>query len=254
MILKNKFEACGKQLSGLSSEVLNSAKNIQEQFIELRDEYVSGFKSFASFVKKGAEELITGRELDIAALEFGNDVYKLTLSDLPVSVELDLVNTGVRTDGDRLALKMTVSDRSSVQPVVLESRELYLFRVLPHIVTTVGVIFADPLANTAIQTQFQMAPSFNILFKGIGDQGCRRKSVIYNRLLDWGIGLNISAPDFNHDDVPEMTAGIVISGLHDYLQSGFGFNVFTGDPFWFFGLRFPVPSFNISTSTPGRIE
>ena len=254
LMLKTKIELIGNQLSGLSQEILNSATNVKEQFIILEDEYVDGYKSFKTFVIKGAREIISGRELDMAALEFGGNVYKHSLSSIPGSAEIDLVNTGVRTDGDRLAIKMVVSDKRAEQPILLESRELYMFRVLPHIVTTVGVIFADPLANTAIQTQFQMAPSFNILFKGIGDQGRRRKSVIYNRLFDWGIGIHIAAPDFNKDDVPEMAAGIVISSLHDYLQSGFAFNVFTGDPYWFFGLRFPVPSFNISTSTPGRME
>ena len=129
-----------------------------------------------------------------------------------------------------------------------------MFKVLPHIITTVGVIFADPLANNAVQTQFQMAPAYNVIFKGFCDQGCRRKSVIYNRLFDWGVGLHISAPDFDKDDVPEIAAGVVISSLHDYLQGGFAFNLFTGDPFWFFGLRFPIPSFNMSASSPGTIE
>jgi hypothetical protein len=249
LILKNKIEKLGAQLSQIDDAILQSAQNVKALFGNLHTEFISGFNSFEASVRKKAEELIMGKKLDIAALEFGNEVFKLTLSDLPQHTELDLFNTGVRTDGDRLVLKLAVSDKNTVKPITLETRELYMFKVLPHIISTVGVIFADPLANTGVQTQFQMAPSYSVLYKGLGDQDCRRKSVVYNRLFDWGIGLNISAPDFNKDDVPELGAGVVISCLHDYLQSGFAFNVFTGDPYWFFGLRFPIPSFNVSTSS-----
>ena len=110
-----------------------------------------------------------------------------------------------------------------------------------------GVIFADPLARTNVKTQFQMAPYYNLIFKGLFDQKIRRKSVTYNRILDWGIGLHISAPDFDGDDVPELGTGIVVSVLHDYIQSGIAINVFTGDPYWYFGLRLPIPSFNIGS-------
>lgn len=57
----------------------------------------------------------------------------------------------------------------------------------------------------------------------------------------------MSAPDFDADDVPELGVGVVASLLHDYVQSGIAINVFTGDPYWFFGLKLPVPSFNIGT-------
>jgi hypothetical protein len=228
--------------------------SLRYNFKKLEEEFNSGYKSFEALARKKASEIIYGVQLDIAALEFGEEVYKLTLSDLPASVELDLINTGIRSDGDRLVLKMIVADKNSMQSRTLESREIYLFRILPHVITTVGVVFADPLAETEIQAQFQMAPSFNFLFKGLGDQKCRRKSVAYNRLFDWGIGLHLAAPDFDKDDVPEIAAGVVVSTLHDYLQGGFAFNIFTGDPYWFFGLRFPIPSFNIGASSQAQVE
>ena len=253
-IILTNLKTIKDQVKGLGTAVIAQKDTIAELLNDFYLKYEAKVNYLKSFAEKNIDEFIYGRELDMAALEFGNDVHKLSLNDLPDHVELDLIYTGVRTDGDRLALKMTVSDRETVQPLLLTSREIYMFKVLPHIITTVGVIFADPLANNAVQTQFQMAPAYNVIFKGLGDQGRRRKSVIYNRLFDWGVGLHISAPDFDKDDVPEIAAGVVISSLHDYLQGGFAFNLFTGDPFWFFGLRFPIPSFNMSASSPGTIE
>jgi hypothetical protein len=230
------------------------ADSIRTRFELLRNEFTSNFRAFEASARKKASEIIYGVELDEAAFKFGEDVYKLTLSDIPEAAELDLVNTGVRSDGDRLVLKLVMTDKGSPYQKTLETREIYLFRVLPHVITTVGVVFADPLARTEIQAQFQMAPSFNLLFKGLGDQKCRRRSVAYNRMFDWGLGLHLAAPDFDKDDVPEIAAGVVVSTLHDYLQGGFAFNIFTGDPYWFFGLRFPIPSFNIGASSQVQVE
>lgn len=253
-IIKNKIVALAEQFDALAPDLADLVDSTKYLVKGLHDEFLSGFRSFKALAKKKASEFINGVELDLAALEFSNEVYKLAITDLPTSTDLDLINTGVRKDGDRLVLKMTVLEKNNPQVRTLETRELYLFRVLPHVITTVGVIFADPLANTAIQTQFQMAPSCNFLFKGLGDQKCRRRSVAYNRMFDWGFGLHIAAPDFDKDDVPELSAGLVVSTLHDYLQSGFGINIFTGDPYWFFGLRFPIPTFNIGASSQVQVE
>ncbi|WP_378187939.1 hypothetical protein ACE939_05955 [Aquimarina sp. W85] len=194
---------------------------------------------------KHVKILLQGTLVDFEALQFSNDVLKLMLSELPSKSNLDLHTVGLRQQGDRVLFKLVVL--SPKEEVYVENREIHLYKILPHIEGTVGVIFADPLSHTSVQTQFQMAPYYNMLFKGIFDQGLRRKSVAYNKIFDWGIGLHISAPDFDGDDVPELGTGIVVSALHDYLQSGIAINVFTGDPYWFFGLRLPVPSFSIST-------
>lgn len=247
--IKEQLRETGARIAGLKPALLELTDSLRYEFKRLENEFNSGYKSLEALTTKKAKEILYGVELDLAALEFGTEVYKLTLSDLPSSAELDLINTGARSDGDRLVLKMVVSDNDSFQSRTLDSREIYLFRVLPHVITTVGVVFADPLTETKIQAQFQMAPSFNFLFKGLGDQKCRRKSVAYNRLFDWGIGIHLAAPDFDKDDVPEIAAGVVVSTLHDYLQGGLAYNIFTGDPYWFFGLRFPIPSFNIGASS-----
>lgn len=191
------------------------------------------------------KESLLGTPVDFGLLKFSDKVFKLSLKDLPKQADLDLYTTGIRQDGDRIALKFEIATKE--KPIYTENREMYMFRILPHIESSVGVIFADPLARTNVKTQFQMSPYYNLIIKGLFDQKKRRKSVTYNRILNWGIGLHISAPDFDGDDVPELGTGIVLSGLNDYIQSGIAINVFTGDPYWFFGLRLPIPSFNIGS-------
>lgn len=189
--------------------------------------------------------LLQGTPVDFELLKFSDKVFKLSLKDVPKQADLDLYTAGIRQGGDRIAFKFEVATKQKT--IYTENREVYMFRVLPHIESTVGVIFADPLARTNVQTQFQMAPYYNLILKGLWDQKLRRKSVTYNRIFNWGIGLHISAPDFDGDDVPELGTGLVVSILNDYVQSGIAINVFTGDPYWYFGLRLPIPSFNIGS-------
>ena len=185
-----------------------------------------------------------GMKVDVAALQFGKEVFQLSLSQMKTSTELDLADTGVRDEGDVIVFKFLLKTQDGVKSLIEENRRIYLFKVLPHIIGTVGIVFTHPFTSTAIQADFQIAPYYNVLFKGFIDRNRRRKSVSYNQIFDWSVGLHLSAPDYDKDDVPELGAGLVISGLHDYLQTGVAYNLFTGDPYWFFGLRIPLPTFN----------
>ncbi|WP_148782199.1 hypothetical protein [Aquimarina intermedia] len=245
----------GKQLV---LKFVNTYENLKklgqdtEEIAKLGEELTKIITTYTSWLEivsqdslfKNIKSLLRGVEVDFEALQFSDEVLNLMLSEVPKDTELDLYTAGIRQQGDRILFKLLL--RAPTKEIYQETREIYLYKVLPHIEGTVGVVFADPLSRTAIETQFQMAPYYNMLLKGVFDQKLRRQSVAYNRIFDWGIGLHISAPDFDGDDVPELGTGIVVSALHDYLQTGLAINVFTGDPYWFFGLRLPVPSFSIS--------
>ena len=237
---KDLTQTLGTNLSNLLNDTDRLHNFIKSWFEALLDR--NGFDKI--------KELLQGTAVDYELLEFTDQVFKLSLKNIPLKADLDLFTTGVRANGDRLVFKLEVISQSGM--IYNEKREIYMYKILPHIEGTVGVIFADPLANTAIETQFQMAPYYNMILKGVFDQKLRRRSISYNRMFDWGVGLHISAPDFDGDDVPELGAGIVLSVLHDYIQSGAAINIFTGDPYWFFGLRLPVPSFNIGMSGNGN--
>ncbi|GGG05672.1 hypothetical protein GCM10011344_02690 [Dokdonia pacifica] len=242
-LLLDKINSVSTTLTGIVGDFGTKIESIKEVFSELKTHYTGIYNKVKNTISSRIEQFLYGQKLDFAALKFSEEVYKFTLDKLPQSSTFDLINSGVRKDGDQLAFKLEVTGKDGV--IYTENRKISMFRVLPHVEGTVGVIFADPLARTSVETQFQLAPYYNVIFKGFLDRKARRKSITYNRLLDWGVGLHVSAPDFDGDDVPELGAGVVVSILNDYVQSGIAVNVFTGDPYWFFGLRLPVPSFNI---------
>lgn len=246
--LFDNVEQIGKDIQNLKTAVITTSGNIKSLFEKLKSDYTFSFNSIKASVENGIEKILLGEKLDIAALKFGVEVYKLTLTDIPESTEFDLINTGLRSDGDRLAFKFSIASKDMNNISELDSKEVYMFKVLPHVETTIGVIFAHPWDKTNISTQFQMAPCYNVLFKGFFDQKARRRSVVYNHIFESSFGLHVSSPDFNKDDVPEIGVGVVISLLNDYIQSGVAYNVFDGTPYWFFGLRLPISSFNLGAS------
>jgi hypothetical protein len=204
--------------------------------------------------------LIAGRQVDVASLEFGDQVRKLSLDSLPGSTTVNLNQTGVREAGDVIAIKIAAGTTPQNRQD-LAYRQLTMFQVIPHLDLKVGLIYANAqgqpsttsTTTTTVDTtknkhHFQAAPAYSILFK----KGSYT-SANYNRWIDAGIGLNLSSLDFNHDDVQELGIAIVGSVFRDYLQLGYGYNVTESRRYWFFGLRLPLPYFTLplaNNSTP----
>ncbi|MDB4920728.1 hypothetical protein [Mucilaginibacter sp.] len=203
---------------------------------------------FTSIDTKFLSAVGAGYQTDIAALEYSDKVLKLSLTDLPLNTELDLNNTGERKAGDKISLK--ISTVSNGKTTNLDSYTVTMYRVLIHLEGTVGLLFAHPLVHTDIRGDFQMAPYFNLLFKGVWPwtENYHRRSAINNGLLDFSFGLQVSSPDFNKDDVPELGVGLVLSGFKDILQVGIAHNVFLSKPFVFFGIRLPIPATNFGSN------
>ena len=193
--------------------------------------------------------LIEGYKVDVASLDYSDKVLKLSFTKIPVVSELDLGTTGKRGEGDRILLKLNLVNEAGESQMV-EVRDISMFSVAVHTQGTVGVIFAHPTVATAITKQFQMAPYYNLLFKSVWPwtEDYHRRSVANNSFWDFSWGLHVSTPDFNKDDVPELGIGVVISGIRDILQIGFAHNVFENKPYWFFGIKLPVPSMNFGGS------
>jgi hypothetical protein len=251
--LNEQREKVKVALQTLLRELSALKANLKEKAGELPQLAAAQLKAFS--------EIVVGRELldmlsgatrvDDAALVFSDQVLSLSLKELPSQALTDLRSAGYREAGDRVLLRLVISNGDN--RVLQESKDLRLYRILPHTETTVGVIFAHPLAPTAIQKDFQMAPYFNLLFKGIlgGGQRWKRRSSLPNTLLDLSFGLHISTPDFDKDDVPEIGIGVAGSTLRDYLQFGWAYNLFQGTPYFFLGVRLPVPSLggNVNATT-----
>jgi hypothetical protein len=193
--------------------------------------------------------LVEGYKFDVASLDYSDKVLKLSVNNIPLEANLDLGTTGRRSEGDRILFKLDIVNDTGKSKTI-DTRDISMYQLAVHTQGTVGVIFAHPLATTAITKQFQMAPYYNLLFKSVWPwtEAYHRKSVMNNSFWDFSWGLHVSTPDFNKDDVPELGIGIVISGIKDILQLGFAHNVFENKPYWFFGIRLPVPSMNYGGS------
>ena len=193
--------------------------------------------------RAAAEALVrslTGvREINADILEFSESVLRLDVDRVPERVDFRLRYAGERRDGDRILVRLLVGGTGDRAPSV-EDHELTMFRVQPHLETVVGLVFGDPLGSSDLSARFQAAPAYSVLLK----RGSR-KSEMRNRLLVLGVGLNVAAFDFNHDDNLELAVGGVFSFLGDYLQGGAGYNIPQDRGYWFFGLRLPLPTFTL---------
>ena len=265
--LKNDFDAIVNKTQSLEETIETQSTIIKTALTQLPGDVKQGFiqsveglkqigprieamiHDWTSQLQTNLDELLKGRQFDMAALKFSEEVDKLDISNIPEKTALSLKKTGYREEGDKLALKMVIGSSNAGMEKITESHELSLFMVLPHIKTIAGLIFAQSTAKAEKDTKFHMSPSYNILLNGIWDKKLRRKSVIYNRIFDFSFGLNLASLDFNNDSAQELGVGLVISGFSNYLQVGYGYNMTLEKPYWFFGLQIPlIPVVNLSNT------
>jgi hypothetical protein len=248
-----------------SLELLNTVRAKQQELGELANasadnDFKTAFTNLGTAIKSCLTELetlgtsavdhlravvsqfISGREVNTAVLEFGQEVLRLDLESVPDTTTLHLKQTGVRDVGDSVIIRIAAAhpvgtDTKTAKLQKIEERRIDVYKTLPHSEMAVGLIFAHTGRGNKKRSSFQAAPSFSYLFKPGS-----RKSVFFNRVLDPGVGLNVSALDFNKDDSPEIGLGLVVSFFKDILQTGYGYNIHRSDGYFFFGLQLP---FNI---------
>lgn len=181
--------------------------------------------------------LTSAASLNLATLQFGEEVLALDIADVPEDTRLDLRYTGTRKPGDQVAFVMRGGPKGvdAKQHETLDSREFTLFRILGNISPTVSLAFANPGGTTALKTDFQAAPTYNLLYRW-GD----RDSAFFNRFFTPGVGLSFSALDFDGDDNLELGVGATAAFFQDWVQVGYGYNVGTDDEYWFFGFSLPL--------------
>lgn len=220
--VSNQFQASFQELESITTSCEDRLK--EEMFSAINS--VKGLLQNLSGVTKINDEL----------LEFGEKVKKLSFESVPEKTDFQLVNTGRRTPGDAVVIRLQIArNGDDTDQVTVETQTLRVFQVMGHLETKVGLIFAAPVVDTEISSTFQFAPSYSLLYKS----GSRGK-VARNTFFDLGLGLNVSALDFNVDETPELGIGFVISYFNDYTQAGIGHNISDNSPFYFFGLRLPL--------------
>ncbi|ACU62323.1 hypothetical protein [Chitinophaga pinensis] len=253
--LNSEFTKMKGLLTAIKTDIPAASAAVQTQCASLLSLASGKLTALADMVipddilQFGKEE----RKLAELALRFSDKVFSLALGNIPSEAATDLLYSGYRESGDRVVIKMQVTNGSSRRNLMEETHSLTLYRILAHIEATVGVIFAHPLKTTKIEKDVQMAPYYNVLFKGIFgmSQKWKRNSSLPNNLLDLNFGLHVSSPDFDKDDVPELGLGIVASTLHDYLQVGWAYNLFYGAHYVFVGFRLPIPTMSLGGNNAG---
>jgi hypothetical protein len=201
----------------------------------------------SSFASQAARRLAT------ESLEFSDRVLALDVAQVPEQTELALVTAGPRSPGDQVAFRMSLVDAHKQERVVA-SQSYAVERAEPFIHLTVAMVWAhrDPPKDASGQprgNEWHPAPGYSILAKRfLGGGRLARRYPLYGEVLNPGIGLNLSAPDFNLDDTPEFAAGVVLSVFRDYVQAGYSYNFQRSQWFPFIGIRLPLPSATLPVS------
>lgn len=152
---------------------------------------------------------------------------------------IDLTSIYPRKNGDNLFLNSYLEvefGENVIERIMLGNQAITLILAGFYSKTGVGFIFANPTPDIDNQKrEYFFAPSYSLLLH----RGSR-KSNFYNKFINFGFGLNFSAPDFDLDGVPEFSSGIEFTAFQDIVSFGFGYNFGVETPFMLFGIRFPL--------------
>lgn len=230
--------------------------NCIQKIKDIIDKEVGDFKRLLDKIKSIKNSLTTVREQ--YDLKLGDKVDSLLLDNIPPNGIVDLKFSGPRQEGDEIAFiavleKQSADGTEDPKSRTIARQSMMMFKIL-KLEMNLGLIFANPLTKEAdymdkgitLTKSFQAAPSYSILFKPGS-----RKSIFYNKYIRFGIGINVSALDFNQDSTYELGLGLVLSGFKDYVQLGFGRNMEIDSWYWFFGLNLPFGEIALPTATTG---
>jgi hypothetical protein len=194
-----------------------------------------------------------GTALANATLDFSDKVLSLDLASVPASTEFSLTQAGPRDPGDQVVLRLVTSRGNAEQ--YSERRSVPIQRIVPHLKLAVSMIWMErgQLPDDDESGRWHPAASYSIVAKRFmpWEKGWARRSGFYAQVFDPGLGINLSAPDFDHDDTPEFAVGPVVSVFRDYLQGGYSYNFQESQWTWFVGIRLPIPSATIPVVESG---
>lgn len=236
-----------KRISAQVRELAQEAERSGTACLRSLTPLVKDIQEVASLIKQW-QALGVAEQRDVN-LQFGNEVNRFLIEDIPESTDIDLRYTGQRSPDDQIYVKAALEDSAVAagQPArekEIERRVFTMFQIDWHAQLSVGVVFVSPFQRVFAK-QFQAAPSYSIVAR----HGSRT-SYMYNRFWSVGFGLNATAPDFNLDGTPEVGLGGIVSTMKDYVQLGLGYNFGAAKAYWFFGVRFPIGAITIPNAAP----
>lgn len=226
-----------------------------DKFKSVKDTFIGFVSEFWTLVKN---KFSVAKEYEPILAEFGKEVTRLKMDDVPKIGTLNLQYTGARNEGDVITVRAVLEKENQDGTVSkVEVRQSFImFRIFKMVINP-GLIFADPMVKkedmaakgVTLTKTFQAVPSYSVLLK-FGN----RKSIAYNKYLRFGIGLNVAALDFNQDSNYELGLGVVLSAFKDYLQLGVGRNMDSDTWYWFFGLHLPFASISLPAGGGGAVN
>ncbi len=186
------------------------------------------------------------------ALEtFDDHVLKLSIDSIPNSVSFSLTTTGSRSKDDMVVVALRAGRGTRPPEDLTPQRQLLIERVLLHVEVFGGLVFVSPFDHKATAVKsFQAAPSYSFVLKPAHFGDIRSRGA-FMRFFDPGIGLNLSAVDLDKNDQLELAMSGVLSGFHDLLQLGVGWDLNLNRSFYLIGLRLPLPSGSLPGAAAG---
>ncbi len=223
-----------EKLSSAQKTLSDSANQCYSESINLLRSVMTAFNPAGSVRGIGSAFLSEG-------YAFTDKATKLDVQNLPDQAILSMTDTGYREPGDSLFVKLGVG-KGGEEAQETDSRFFHLEHTSWHVDTKVSIIFADPEGGLPSGKKWHFAPSYSLLLKFPSE------SVFYRRILDFGIGINVSALDFNGDGSVELGIAPAFSLFKDYLQAGYGYNIPEDEWYFFLGVSLPLPSQTIGDS------
>ncbi|NUL82125.1 MAG: hypothetical protein HUU60_05285 [Armatimonadetes bacterium] len=235
-----QFGASLQGLLGQSDEALSVLKEkaAQLQALNLPTKVIDKAKNeLVSLLSEIGLQPVLDR-IDTELLQFADAVKKHSIDSIPTSASLSLLTAGNRSPGDSVVIKMTYGSDDKPESM-LQSYQLAMYQVLPHTKSVILPIFAQTQTGANNLTRFRIAPSYSWLYKPEGS----RASVQANRFFRFGVGLNVAMLPAGSDNLNTVGVGLVVSGLDDIVQLGYGFNTGQNKGYFFVGLRLPLAPF-----------
>lgn len=247
--LDQQLKQLDQNFSGLSEKLIQTPLNFKSQ-IEIPANLPTCIKAIAAdknLISKlsnlSETALLPQSEMLAAIEEVEEDVYSFAFNTLPDLGYIDCKTILNRENNDELVIQLIIVHQpakptEAPREEVIDQVNLTIKQVKLYGIGKTGVILANPFTKPyyGLTTQFQLAPSTSLLFKGDS-----RYSEFWN-FLQPGIGINLSTPDLNKDDRPDLAFGLIGTLFKDVLSLGCSYDISTDGFFWFFGVNIPFVS------------
>ncbi|MCW5520645.1 hypothetical protein J1N09_12395 [Aureitalea sp. L0-47] len=244
----DSFKRTAASIATLQTKADTLVTSFTGCYSALKDDYDNLTKALSLIVKRQSN-FIKNKEI-------GKEVLKFTATTLPQKGFINLKGTGNRSNGDQLLIEVVLrfpasEDGMPEQIITLEEHLLTMQLIGIRSEVAVGMLLMNPNESSLDfepERKFYFAPGASLLFK-FGS----RKSMTYNNIVDFGLGINFASPDLDTDGTPEFGVGIIATAIRDIISVGYGYNVTIDAPYWYFGVNLPfnfpgIPVNNVKTT------